>query len=198
MRKLEEAGYVRQIRGWMNGRVYAISLKGKRALAEAGMSGGTVYKRAWGRGIVGYYLRGNGAGLALAELFGVSVRSQYQLTSEVRSRGVWTRELTRRIPEVLIDRPVPMTLALRHFGDLELERKRWTSPHRRLWLYLITADSWRWDVLREVERLRASDVFVGNGHDFRQRLGETVFVSPRLQTTLRELIAQPASITEAY
>lgn len=75
------------------------------------------------------------------------------------------------------------------------ERKRWLSKERCLWLYLTSSDYQRFAVVQNAESAAAEHVLAAEEREFRERLGDAVFIGPKGNATLRELIGQPAAGT---
>ena len=195
--KLEGAGYVRIITERGQERIYTLSRQGKTALNEVRMSGKADMRRTWADGIVHAYVRWNGVGVTLARLLGAGVRSRHQLATAARAKGLHEAQIQSRIPDLMIDGPVPMAMLVRRYIDWEKESKRWLSGERCFWLYLASSELWRDAVVHHAKSEGADDVFAAEESEFRERLGDTVCVSPKGWMTLSKLIAQPAAASGA-
>ena len=194
--KLEKAGYVQRV-GKDFCRIYGLSRKGKAALNAVQMSGGTDPRRSWAWASVRQYLDSNAIGLIMVKLLGVGVQSRHQLATQARAKGLHEAQINQRIPDLMIDGPVPMAMMVSGPIDWEKESKRWRSGERCFWLYLTSSELWRDAVVRHAKSAGADDVFAAEEAEFRERLGDTVCVSPKGWMTLSKLIAQPAAVPGA-
>jgi hypothetical protein len=154
-------------------------------------------RRTWADGVVHAYVHWNGVGVTLAKLLGVGVRSRHQLATAARAKGLHEAQIQSRIPDLMIDAPIPLAMRVRGFLYWEEESKRWFSEEKCLWLYLTSSDSWRDGVVYRAKAERVDHVFAAEESEFRERLGDTVCVSPKGWMTLNQLIAQPAVTPEA-